>query len=183
MVEEVACWLARLGLGKYATLFAENEITVDVLPDLTDADLKELGLPLGARKKIIKAASMLDPGMGLDQRPGMAETPAGVAPFTPVQAECRQLTLMFVDLVGSTAMSAQLDPEEMGEVLEGFQNAVETAAEFGRALALLRELGESPLWVSVYDGNWAVRYVQAAHRDAAPCRGDGRTIRGAARRG
>jgi class 3 adenylate cyclase/predicted ATPase len=157
MVEEVDCWLARLGLGKYATLFAENEITVDVLPDLTDADLKELGLPLGARKKIIKAASMLDPGMGLDQRPGMAETPAGVAPFTPAQAERRQLTLMFVDLVGSTAMSAQLDPEEMGEVLEGFQNAV--AGEITRLEG----------HVAKYMGDGVLAYFgfPAAHEDDA----------------
>ncbi len=57
MVEHVDRWLESLGLGKYAALFADNEITADVLPDLTDAELKELGLPLGARKKIIKAAS------------------------------------------------------------------------------------------------------------------------------
>ena len=59
MVDQVDRWLQSLGLAKYVALFAENEITADVLPDLTDADLEKLGVPLGARKRIIKAASTL----------------------------------------------------------------------------------------------------------------------------
>ena len=130
MVEYVDRWLESLGLGKYAALFAENDITVEVLPDLTDADLRELGLPLGARKKIIKAVSALAPVTDLDQRPRLAEAPAAVAPFTPAQAERRQLTVMFVDLVGSTALAERLDPEDMGAVLRAYQNAV--AGEIAR---------------------------------------------------
>ena len=120
MVEHVDRWLETLGLGKYAALFSENEITVDVLPELAEADLKELGLPLGPRKLILKAIGEL------------VDAPAEITPYIvgtvaamPMSAaERRQLTVMFVDLVGSTALSARLDPEEMGAVLRGYQNAV-----------------------------------------------------------
>jgi class 3 adenylate cyclase/tetratricopeptide (TPR) repeat protein len=124
MVEHVDRWLESLGLGKYAALFAENEVSADVLPDLTESDLEKLGVPLGARKKIIKAASTLDPVAEPDRRPALAEASAAGAPFTSAQGERRQLTVMFVDLVGSTALSAKLDPEEMGAVLRAYQNAV-----------------------------------------------------------
>jgi class 3 adenylate cyclase/predicted ATPase len=120
MVERVDRWLETLGLGKYAALFAENEITIEVLPELAEADLKELGLPLGPRKLLLKAigdlvAEPAEPTPHID----------GVHTAMPVgTAERRQLTVMFVDLVGSTALSARLDPEEMGAVLRGYQNAV-----------------------------------------------------------
>jgi predicted ATPase/class 3 adenylate cyclase len=126
MVERVDRWLETLGLKKYAVLFAENEITIEVLPELGEADLKELGLPLGPRKLLLKAIGELvaepaEPTPHID----------GVHTAMPVgTAERRQLTVMFVDLVGSTALSARLDPEEMGAVLRAYQNAV--AGEIAR---------------------------------------------------
>jgi class 3 adenylate cyclase/predicted ATPase len=124
---DVARWLAEQGLGHHAEAFAENGIAGDVLRDLTDADLRELGLNLGDRKRLLKAIAALAAG-STDAR---AETPEPTAePAVPREAERRQLTVLFCDLVGSTALSAGLDPEEMREVIRGYQNAV--AGEIAR---------------------------------------------------
>jgi class 3 adenylate cyclase len=111
-------WLTDLGLADHATTFSANGIGGDVVCDLTDADLKELGLNLGDRKRLLKAIAALD-----------TTTPTPV-PASKSEAERRQLTVMFVDLVGSTALSARLDPEEMREVIRAYQNAV--AGEISR---------------------------------------------------
>jgi class 3 adenylate cyclase/tetratricopeptide (TPR) repeat protein len=125
MVEHVDRWLETLGLGKYAALFSENEITVDVVPRLTEADLKELGLPLGPRRVLSDAIQNLTAAKpAADASPTDRPAAPAAAEATKGQAERRQLTVMFVDLVGSTALSAKLDPEEMGAVLRGYQNAV-----------------------------------------------------------
>jgi hypothetical protein len=124
-VMDIAVWLTRLGLGKYATNFARNEITPEVLPHLSDADLKALGLPMGPRKLVLAAIAKLG-------KRGMAD-PATAAVIGPIpgsrpsprpEAERRQLTIMFVDLAGSTALSSKLDPEEMGDVIRKYQNVV-----------------------------------------------------------
>ena len=86
-------WLASLGLEKYAATFAANEIDAAAVPDLTDDHLKELGLPLGARLKLLKAIKALN------------STSEVSAPAPRGEAEQRQLTVMFVDLVGSTELS------------------------------------------------------------------------------
>ncbi len=102
MPGNIETWLKSLGLSKYSTLFAENEIGLDILPDLTEADLRDLGIPLGDRKRLLKAvAAPLD-------RPG--EVVKAEAEPSAREAERRQLTVMFVDLVGSTALSERLDP-------------------------------------------------------------------------
>ena len=113
---DVAAWLRDLGLGRYEGRFRESEIEADVLPDLTEADLEKLGLPLGPRKRILKAIA------NLSQAPKTVEVES-VAPPTVDAAERRQLTVMFCDLVGSTALSAQLDPEDMRHVIRGYQDA------------------------------------------------------------
>jgi class 3 adenylate cyclase/predicted ATPase len=124
---EVARWLAEQGLGHHAEVFGENGIAGDVLRDLTDADLRELGLNLGDRKRLLKAIAALVAG-STDAR---AETPVPTAqPALPREAERRQLTVMFVDLVGSTGLSGRLDPEEMRDVLRAYQNTV--AGEISR---------------------------------------------------
>ena len=119
---EVAVWLRNLGLEHYEAVFRDNAIDADVLPELTDEHLKELGLPLGHRLKLLKAVAVL--------RKGPAQ-PAAVAPSAEppsardtAEAERRQLTVMFADLVGSTALSAALDPEEMRDVIRAYQNTV-----------------------------------------------------------
>lgn len=118
---DIAGWLSSLGLGRYATTFVKNEITPEALPYLSDADLKELGLSMGPRKLVLAAIAELDKPDLRD--PGTAAG-FGPSPAPRPEAERRQLTVMFVDLVGSTALSGQLDPEEMGEVIRRYQNAV-----------------------------------------------------------
>src|SRR6516165_7124835 len=119
---DVGGWLRGLGLGQYEALFRANEIDADVLPELTDLDLKELGVPLGHRKRLLRAIS----GLGA---PGtLAETSAAPSALTGAKpqdgAERRQLTVMFCDLVGSTALSVRFDPEELLEELRAYQNTV-----------------------------------------------------------
>jgi class 3 adenylate cyclase/predicted ATPase len=111
---DVGTWLRGLGLGQYEAAFRESEIDIDVLPELTDQHLKGLGVSLGHRLKMLRAIREL----------------AGDAPIkVPRQdaADRRQLTVMFCDLVGSTALTAQLDPEDMGDLLRAFQGVVATA--------------------------------------------------------
>ena len=111
---DVARWLADHGLGQHAKTFGKQGVGADVLHELTDADLKELGLKLGDRKRLLKAIAALPAG-STDAGPETPEPTAG--PAVPREAERRQLTIMFVDLVGSTALAQRLDPEEMREVL------------------------------------------------------------------
>ncbi|MDP9136959.1 MAG: AAA family ATPase, partial [Pseudomonadota bacterium] len=106
--------LEPLGLGRYSELFAVHGIGVDVLADLTDGDLEKLGLAIGDRRRILKAAQNLK----------VVEGRAASTPAPAREAERRQLTVMFVDLVGSTALSGRLDPEEMRDVLRAYQNTV-----------------------------------------------------------
>ena len=120
---DVGTWLGGLGLERYAEAFAENGIDFALIPELTNEDLKDLGvMRLADRKTILKAIE----AMGPDAEPGYLATPAGQAVEARPEAgaERRQLTVMFVDMVGSTALSGQLDPEQLREVILAFQNAV-----------------------------------------------------------
>ena len=128
---DLAAWLRDLGLERYARAFRDAEVTPEVLPELTDADLRELGLPLGPRKAVLKAIRGLagPPATAAPAEAARAVTGPYIPPV-PSEAERRQLTVMFVDLVGSTALSARLDPEEMREVLRAYQNTV--AGEIAR---------------------------------------------------
>jgi class 3 adenylate cyclase len=109
---DVGEWLRGLGLDQYETLFRRNDIDVEVLGELTDGDLEKLGVSLGHRKRLLKAIASLR----------IVPTPASPAP-APASidaAERRQLTVMFCDLVGSTAMSARLDPEDMRGIIGAY---------------------------------------------------------------
>jgi class 3 adenylate cyclase/tetratricopeptide (TPR) repeat protein len=126
---DISAWLRELGLERYADAFEANAIDHEVLPDVTEADLEKLGVLLGHRKKLLRAIA------DLAERVGDAAAPAceaGAAEQTnrATGAERRQLTVLFCDLVGSTALSAQLDPEDMREVIRAYQNTV--AGEIGR---------------------------------------------------
>src|SRR4051812_4316924 len=123
---DVVTWLRGLGLAQYEAAFRDNAIDVEVLPDLTDTDLAGLGVLLGHRKKILRAiAALRAPATGERQSPlGEAASPPPSVTARAPAAERRQLTVMFVDLVGSTALSRHLDPEEMSGVLRAFQDAV-----------------------------------------------------------
>jgi class 3 adenylate cyclase len=124
---DVGRWLADQELGHYAEVFRENGIAGDILRELTDADLKELGLNLGDRKRLLKAIATLNAEF-LQDRAEAAEPSATSA--VAREAERRQLTVMFVDLVGSTALAALLDPEDMSVLIRGYHNAV--ASEIAR---------------------------------------------------
>jgi class 3 adenylate cyclase/predicted ATPase len=119
-VSTIALWLASLGMAEHTERFAEERIEIDVLSELTDQDLERLGIPLGHRRRMLKA---------IRERGGSAPaTPqvATVAPAAPqvsaeqVGAERRQLTVMFCDLVGSTELSGRLDPEDMRAVIGAY---------------------------------------------------------------
>jgi class 3 adenylate cyclase len=109
----IAAWLRGLSLPQYEQVFLDNAIDAAVLPDLTEADLEKLGVLLGHRKRLMRAIAALAPGAP-DQSPiGRPDTP-----------ERRQLTMMFVDLVGSTALAARIDPEELREVITAYHRRV-----------------------------------------------------------
>ena len=116
MARDITQWLEELGLAKYASTFAENEVDLDVLPELSEEDLKGLDIPLGPRKKILRAIAALTNAAG-------ASGPVAVAPARRDEGERRQLTVMFCDLVGSTALSTRLDPEDLREVLRAYHDA------------------------------------------------------------
>jgi class 3 adenylate cyclase len=157
---DIAQWLEQLGLGQYAPAFREQDIDFEVLPDLSEEDLASLGLSLGHRKRILRAIAAL-------AAPGEAEAPAATlaegAGSRP-EAERRQLTVLFCDLVGSTALSTRLDPEEMREVLRSYQDAV--AGEIARFDGHLAQyLGDGVLayfgWPRAHEDD-AERAVRAA---------------------
>lgn len=124
----ITSWLESLGLGQYGPAFDANAIDVEMLPQLTAEDLKEIGVAaLAHRKKILEAAATLScDSDALKRRPDAYESTAhpSRAGARPREAERRQLTVMFIDLVGSTGLATQLDPEEMSLLLRHFQNAV-----------------------------------------------------------
>ena len=121
-MQQIADWLQKLGLGQYAQRFADNDISFAVLPDLTDQDLKELGVAsLGHRRQLLRAIT--------ERKGGEEGTPTlsteDIAPIAPHDtAERRQVTVMFSDLVGSTALSARMDPEDLREVISAYQKCV-----------------------------------------------------------
>jgi class 3 adenylate cyclase/predicted ATPase len=112
---DVGDWLRSLGLGQHEALFRENEIDAEVLPELTDGDLEKIGVPLGHRKRLLKAVATLSAAEAVAKPTSSGPT----QPFTDA-AERRQLTVMFCDLVGSTALSAQLDPEDLRGVINAY---------------------------------------------------------------
>ena len=116
---DITAWLRGLGLERYAGAFADHAIDAEVLPELTEADLEKLGVLLGHRKKLLKAIEALGRG-------GVPSTPVAqsLAPVARREAERRHLTVLFCDLAGSTALSGQLDPEAMRDVITRYQNAV-----------------------------------------------------------
>ena len=147
-MQQIADWLEKLGMSEYAQRFAENRIDFSVLRDLTDQDLKDLGIVLGDRRKMLRAIA------------AMAGAPAAVAPAAPVTTyvtsepapqpgsataeatgERRYLTVMFCDLVGSTSISAGLDAEEWRDLVGTYLDAASAAVtEMGGHVA--KKLGD-----------------------------------------
>ena len=119
---DIGDWLRGLGLERYEQAFRENEIDLRVLPELTADDLKELGVAaIGHRRLLLKAIADLAAGAG---RAAAEDVPARSPANAPAEAERRQLTVMFCDLVGSTPLSTRLDPEDLREVYAAYHRAV-----------------------------------------------------------
>jgi class 3 adenylate cyclase/predicted ATPase len=124
----IARWLKQQGLAQYARAFKEHNIGFDVLPALRDEDLKELGVPLGDRKRLLKAIA--DLRMAPERANDVMKSAAARGPpIRRVDPERRQLTLLFCDLVASTELSARLDPEDLREVMHAYQACVAAVVE------------------------------------------------------
>ena len=153
-MQQIAEWLEKLGMSEYATRFVENGIDFAVLPDLTDQDLKDIGVLLGHRRKLLRAIAELD---GVEKG-APKPAPPTAEPVAPHEAaERRQVTVMFSDLVGSTALAGRMDPEDLRGVISAYQKCVaEAVRRFGGFVA--KYMGDGVL---VYFG-----YPQAHEDDA-----------------
>ena len=119
-MQQVAAWLEKLGLSEYAKRFAEHRIDFTVLCDLTDQDLKELGIVLGDRRKLLRAIAEMNAAGGSGPTAARGALDA---------AQRRQLTVMFCDLVGSTALSAELDPEDLRDIIGAYHRCCAATVE------------------------------------------------------
>jgi class 3 adenylate cyclase len=153
---DLGAWLRSLGLERYEATFRENEIDDTVLPTVTAEDLKDLGVDVvGHRRKLLNAIAALRTDAGAEQP--ITKSPSKVETRPQESGERRQVTVMFSDLVGSTALSARMDPEDLREVIAAYQRAVaETVQRFGGFVA--KYMGDGVL---VYFG-----YPQAHEDDA-----------------
>jgi class 3 adenylate cyclase/tetratricopeptide (TPR) repeat protein/ABC-type lipoprotein export system ATPase subunit len=163
-MQTIEDWLSQLGLGKYVEAFVQNDVDLRALPHMTEADLQELGVSLGHRKIILAAISGLAQ-LGLDRLPPASltlveesERQATEVPQEPT-ADRRLLSVLFCDLVGSTALSARIDPEDMHDLTRRYQDSVAGAiTRFGGYVA--KYLGDGVL---AYFG-WPMAYEDHAER-------------------
>ena len=155
---DVAAWLCGLGLGQYAPAFQDNAIDGEVLRELTADDLKDLGVTLvGHRRKLLAAIAALgaEPPIVVQSAAASATSAATSPPI--IDAERRQLTVMFCDIVGSTALSTHFDPEDLRELIGDYHRAVaDTVGRFDGFVA--KYMGDGVL---IYFG-----YPQAHEDDA-----------------
>ena len=150
---DVGRWLRSIGLGQYEAVFRENQIETDVLSELRDQHLKDLGVALGHRLRLLRAIRDLVADAQLEPQPAAPTAPSSADGF----AERRLLTEMFCDLVGSTALSARLDLEDLREVIGAYQAAVAD------------EVGRSDGFIAKYMGDGVLIYFgyPQAHEDDA----------------
>ena len=154
-MKPIGDWLSQVGMHEYAQRFAENGIDLDIVTELTDQDLEKIGVTsLGHRRKLLRAIANLK---AAEKVSSAAAAVAPPAPRTADTAERRQVTVMFSDLVGSTALAAQMDPEDLRELISAYHKCVaETVRRFGGFVA--QYLGDGVL---VYFG-----YPEAHEDDA-----------------
>src|ERR1700730_12422006 len=119
-MQQIADWLKKLGLSEYVQRFAKNDIDFTILGDLTDQDLEKIGVSsLGHRRKLLRAIAELKAVE--ESAPEIASVGPTATPQSKDAAERRQVTVTFCDLVGSTALSARLDPEDLREIIGRYQ--------------------------------------------------------------
>jgi class 3 adenylate cyclase len=153
-MQQIADWLKKLGMSEYTQRFVENRVDLSVLPDLTDQDLEKLGVLLGDRRKMLRAIRDLGNASAAVTATSL---PVAPEPTRRDDAERRQLTVTFTDLVGSTALSTKLDPEDLRSVIGAYHRCVaETVARFDGFVA--KYMGDGVL---IYFG-----YPQAHEDDA-----------------
>ena len=151
-MQQIAEWLEKLGMSEYAQRFAENGIDTSVLRYLTDQDLEKIGVLLGHRRKMLAAIAEF-----AGAAPAVSKPVLAAEPKTRDSAERRQVTVMFSDLVGSTALATRMDPEDLREVIGAYQKSVsDTVRRFDGHVA--KYMGDGVL---VYFG-----YPQAHEDDA-----------------
>ena len=150
-MQEIADWLQKLGMSEYAERFAKNDIDTSVLRDLTDQDFKELGVSLGHRRKMLRAIAELSCAAPTSPQPALTE------PKPQDTAERRPVTVIFSDLVGSTALSARMDPEDLREIFAAYQKCV------------AQTVGRFDGFVAKYMGDGVLAYFgyPQAHEDDA----------------
>ena len=157
---DVAAWLRGLGLERYEQAFRDNEIDWEVLPKLTSDDLRDIGVAaVGHRRKLLDAIAALGAAV-----PAATVTAASGDAPTPADAERRQLTVMFCDLVGSTALSARLDPEDLRAVIGAYHRCCAKVIERGGGF-VAKYMGDGVLAYFGYpraDEHDAERAVRAA---------------------
>src|SRR6516225_3348248 len=148
-MQQIADWLKKLGLPEYAERFAENGIDVSVLPHLTDQDLKDMGVLLGHRRKMLAAIGELSskpgaapaPATGTPIGPASIQTASPIAPAAEAAGERRYLTVLFCDLVDSTGIAAKLDAEEWRDLVNAYlDHASAAVTEMGGHVA--KKLGD-----------------------------------------
>ena len=157
---DVGGWLRSLGLGQYEAVFRDNAIDADVVADLTDGDLEKLGLPLGDRKRLLKAIAGL---VGL-RSAAIKSEPAHAHPPHPPSAERRPITVMFCDLVNSTSLAAKLDAEDWRNLVGAYLDEASQAVT-GLGGYVLKKLGDGLMALFGYphaQENDAERAVRAA---------------------
>jgi hypothetical protein len=161
---DLGAWLRDLDLEEYEAAFRQNHIDATVLPSLAAEDLKDLGIgSIGHRRKLLDAIALLR--AETTAKAPTPEAPSAAPKPTQDTAERRQVTVMFSDLVGSTALSGRMDPEDLREVISTYQKCVaETVRRFGGFVA--KYLGDGVLAVpnisagsSVASRTWARRHV------------------------
>jgi class 3 adenylate cyclase len=164
VADDIAQWLEDLGFVQYVEAFVENGVDFDLLSEITNDDLKDIGVArLADRKRLLKAiAAFAD--VDAPAAAGSIETNVAASPPAEMQAERRQLTVMFCDLVGSTELSTRLDPEELREVIRVYQDTcAKVIAQYDGFIA--KYMGDGVL---VYFG-----YPQAHENDAERAAGTG----------
>jgi class 3 adenylate cyclase/tetratricopeptide (TPR) repeat protein len=174
---DLVAWLRSLGLERYEEAFCANDVDANVLPELSDADLEKLGVSLGHRRKLLKAIADLRAGTA-----DRSEPPPATAAAAEVEGERRQVTVLFCDLAGYTALSRELDAEEVHALLERFFERVDGIVDrFGGTID--KHIGDCVMAVfgaPVAHGNDAERAARAALaiQNAVPALGEeiGRTI-------
>src|SRR5271155_4928763 len=161
---DVGDWLRSLRLGQHEALFRENEIDAEVLPELTEADLEKIGVPLGHRKRLLKAIANLRAA----EAPAKPTMPPPTASSRDV-AERRPITVMFCDLVGSTSLAAKLDPEDWRNLVGSYLDEA-SAAVTSLGGHVLKKLGDGLMALFGYpraqenDPERAVRAALAIQR-------------------